>query len=337
MNEMKNTDRFTEKEWVELASSLSGENNNQQTDIVRQFMSEDEESTGKKWEALRNMSDEREINVDAAWNKVHNRLKETGTFIEQKEQRVIIMRRTFLKIAAAAVILLSLGALAIYLVNTGLSGKDITLATGNYEKNVRLDLPDGSTVYLNRNSELTYPESFRKAGRSVLLKGEAFFEIAPDRNNPFTVDAGQAKVKVTGTSFNVITNNQNLAVEVFVNTGQVVLSDNAGNQNLILDPGYIGTLDSKASEKKLNTDLNYMSWKTGRLGYNGQKLGIVFRDLKRVYNLDIIADDPQILNNPWTWTSPEDNMPQDIIIQLICTSFNLSYSKDGNVYHLAKK
>ena len=51
--------------------------------------------------------------------------------------------------------------------------------------------------------------------------------------------------------------------------------------------------------------------------------------------MDIVADDPDILENPWH--SPIDNLPQETIIRLICTSFNLSYTKDGNVYHLSKK
>ena len=51
--------------------------------------------------------------------------------------------------------------------------------------------------------------------------------------------------------------------------------------------------------------------------------------------MDIVADDPSILENPWH--SPIDNLPQETIIRLICTSFNLSYTKDGNVYHLSKK
>ena len=78
-----------------------------------------------------------------------------------------------------------------------------------------------------------------------------------------------------------------------------------------------------------------MSWNTGLLVYNGQKLDVVFNDLKKVYNMDIVADDPGILENKWT--SPIDNQPQDTIIRLICASFNLSYTKDGSIYHLAKK
>jgi ferric-dicitrate binding protein FerR (iron transport regulator) len=91
----------------------------------------------------------------------------------------------------------------------------------------------------------------------------------------------------------------------------------------------------KRSEKSVNNDPNYMSWNTGLLVYDGQTLDVVFRDLKRVYNMDIVADDPDIITN--TWTSPIDNQPQETIIRLICVSFNLSYTKDGSVYHLAKK
>ncbi len=337
MKEMNNTEGFTDKDWEELASSLSGENSNQQTDLIKQAASDENEDAVKQWKALRDMNDDREINVDAAWNKVHARLKETGNFNDKTIRGVVFIRNTFMKVAAVALILLGLGAAGLYIKNTGILNRKIFVATGNDEKNLRLDLPDGSIIYLNRNTELSYHSKPGKSSRNVKLDGEAYFEIASDPERPFIVDAGKAKVKVTGTSFNVITNNTIQAVEVFVNTGQVVLSDNTGDKSLVLDPGYIGTMDSNLSGKRINENPNYLSWKTGHLEYFGQKLGIVFKDLKRVYNMDIIADDPIILSNPWRWTSPEDNMPQDTIIRLICVSFNLSYSKDGNVYHLARK
>ena len=111
--------------------------------------------------------------------------------------------------------------------------------------------------------------------------------------------------------------------------------DNSGSQTLQLDPGYVGTMDSKTSGKIVNSNPNYLSWKTGYLYYTDRSLDVVFNDLKRVYNMDIVADDPYILENPWH--SPIDNSSQETIIHLICASFNLSYTKDGNVYHLSKK
>jgi ferric-dicitrate binding protein FerR (iron transport regulator) len=114
-----------------------------------------------------------------------------------------------------------------------------------------------------------------------------------------------------------------------------MLSNNTGNKNLLLEPGYVGTMDSKVSEKKINSNPNYLAWQTKKLEYNGQTLDIVFKDLKHVYNMDIVADDPAILNN--TWVTTIDNQSRETIIRLICGSFMLGYSKDGDVYHLVRK
>jgi len=331
---MKNTEKFTDKEWEELASILSGEKG-EQNDLLDRFMSEDQNNSGKRWKDLQNMNNREEIDVDKAWNNVHSRLMLNSIKTDISPVRISFMRTTLFRIAAAALILLSLGTAAIYMSNSGLLSKKITVLAGMDQKNILVSLPDGSKVYLNRNSLFSYKKNFGTHGRDVKLTGEAFFEITPDKSKPFIIDAGKAKVKVVGTTFNVITNNTNAAVEVFVKTGKVLVSDSTGSNTIQLDPGFIGTMNSKSSDKALNTNPNYLSWKTGYLDYNGQKLSIVFRDLKRVYNMNIVADDAQILDNPWH--SPIDNVDEETIIRIICTSFNLSYTKDGNVYHLSKK
>lgn len=334
MKEMKKIERFTDKEWEELASLLSDEKS-EQTDLLNRFMAEDTYNTGKQWKELKNMSSEKKINVDKAWNNVYSRLNEDGLKTNNGPARISFMRSTFMRVAAMAVILLTLGTTTVYLNYTGTFSKKITIATGNDQKNLLVALPDGSKIFLNRNSEFSYRANFGKHRRDVSLTGEAFFEISADASKPFIIDAGNAKVKVVGTSFNVITENSESAVEVYVKTGKVMLSDNSGSQSMILDPGFVGTMDSKISGKTINKNPNYMSWNTGLLVYSGQKLNVVFSDLKRVYNMDIVADDRSILENPWT--SPIDNQSQDTIIRMICTSFNLNYIKDGSVYHLAKK
>jgi transmembrane sensor len=331
---MKKIAEYSDREWEELASILSGEKG-EESDLLRRFVSEDSMDTEKSWKDLRNMSEEKEINVDKAWNNVYARIKESGTEEEIRKPGILMMRSIFLRVAAAALIVLSLGIATTYIVNPDIFSKKITVASGNDQKNILVSLPDGSRIFLNRNSELSYRSNFGGRGRNVSLRGEAFFEIAPDVSKPFTINAGDANVKVVGTSFNVITRNSEAAVEVFVKTGKVLLSNNSGSQSLALEPGYIGTVGEKASGKKINENPNYLSWNTGLLVYNGQKLNVVFSDLKRVYNMDIEVADPAILEN--TWTSPIDNQPQETIIRLICASFNLSYTMDGNVYRLVKK
>jgi transmembrane sensor len=253
----------------------------------------------------------------------------------EKTLKVSFMRSTLLRVAAVALILLSVGSAAYYLNDAGYLSKKISVIAGVDQKNVLVTLPDGSKIYLNRNSEFSYKSNFGKHGRNVSLTGEAFFDIAPDVTKPFIIDAGKAKVKVVGTTFNVITNNSQSAVEVFVKTGKVIVSDETGSKSIQLEPGYVGMMNSEKSDKKINDNPNYISWKTGYLDYDNQKLSVVFTDLKRVYNMNIVTDDTSILDYPWS--SPIVNVDEETIIQVICNTFNLNSTKDGDAYHLSKK
>jgi transmembrane sensor len=329
------TEQFTDREWEELASMLSDEKD-EHNGLLGRFNEGDSGNSARQWKNLRAMSDGREIDVDKAWNNVQSRLAENDLAEDTSaDLRIGFMRSTFFRAAAAAIILITISVAGYFLNDAGYLSRKNTVIAANDQKNVLVSLPDGSRIYLNRNSKFSYRNNFGKHGRNVALEGEAFFEIAPDTSKPFIIDAGKAMVKVVGTTFNVITSNKEESVEVFVTTGKVLLSDQSGSHSLMLNPGDVGTMSGATTEKNTNHNPNYISWKTGYLDYNGQKLSVVFKDLKRVYNMDIVADDPSILEYPWS--SPIDNVEEETIIRLICASFNLSYTKDGNVYHLTKK
>ena len=334
MKEMNTIGNYTDREWEELSSILSDEQKGN-NDLLSRFLAEDRHNTVKYWKELKEMNNDKEIDVDKAWNKLYSRLNENGLIRETPVIRKSFIGTTYFRVAAITLLLLGIGSGILFISDKGLISGKTTVATTDNQKNLQVTLPDGSNIFLNRNTKLSYRKDFSRHGRTVTLSGEAFFEIARDENNPFTVDAGKAIVKVLGTSFNVITSNSDSAVEVFVKSGQVEVTDNEEGSNLILDPGFIGRVYSERSEKSVNIDPNYMAWNTGLLVYDGQTLDIVFRDLKRVYNMDIVADDPEILSN--TWTSPIDNQSQETIIRMICASFILSYTKDGNIYHLSGK
>jgi transmembrane sensor len=334
MKKMNNTENFTDKDWIDLASFLSDEKE-EQTALLSRFMAEDSNNTVDQWKELKNMDSDMNINVDNAWDKVQARIKMDNLQSGNDSVKIRSLRITLVRIAAAAVILFSLGTLGLYLGTSGTFSRNIAFTTNNNEKNLLVSLPDGSKIMLNRNTELSYRANFGKQNRNVKLRGEAFFEITPDTLKPFIIDAGNAKVRVVGTSFNVKTNNTESGVEVYVKTGKVMLSDNSGSHSLVLNPEFVGRVDLNGSHKTVNKDPNYLGWKTEKLFYNGQRLEVVFNDLKRAYNMDVVVDDPNINDN--LWTSPIDTQSQDTIIRLICASFNLSYTKDGTIYHLREK
>lgn len=331
MKEMKKHEKIPDRDWDKLASILSGENDESAGEALA---GKDIAETEKNWKALREMKQNNYIDVDKAWNKVYARIAESEIGTE-KQAKVRTLDNRFLKIAATLLIIIGIGSLSVIFYNKASLSSIITVTASAEQRNVKADLPDGSTVYLNRNSKLSYKSNLGKGARNVTLTGEAFFEVAPDGRRPFTIDAGKASVRVVGTSFNVNTENDSSEVEVFVKTGKVLLSPTDGQNSLMLQPGDIGKTTSGSLDKSVNDDPNYLAWQTGMLVYKNEKLGIVFRDLKKVYDMNIVADDPSILQLPWT--SPIDYQAQDNIIRMICLSFGLSYSKDGNVYHLTER
>jgi transmembrane sensor len=217
------------------------------------------------------------------------------------------------------------------LFEVGTPGK-VTVASAADEKNIELLLADGSKIYLNRDSKLTYPKEFGRNNRKVSLRGEAFFDIAPDASRPFIIDAGKASVRVLGTSFNVMTDNGHNEVEVYVSSGKVMLSSTDGSRSVTLEPEYVGKVSEAASSQTLNTNVNYLSWHTELLVYDGERLEVVFEDLKRTFNIEIRAGDPAI--NDFRLTSPFEHQPQDTIIKLICTTFNLRSVREEDAYML---
>ena len=323
---MKTNDRIekmTEQEWAEAAAWLSGENS-PGDEAARALISEDPELM-KKWNDLGSASGSGDIDVDGAWEKLSSR-------IDREVPQVTAVRRslagTFMRIAAMIIIAVGLGWVVVRMA----AGDRVVITSSADQKNIEVNLPDGSRVYLNRNSRLTYSESPGRNHRRVSLKGEAFFDITRDPSRPFIIDAGKAKVRVLGTSFNVITDNGNNEVEVYVSTGKVMLTSSDGSRSLTLEPGYVGKLSDEAAVHELNTNANYLSWNTGMLTYDGERLESVFAGLKKTYNIDITVADPSI--NDLRLTSMFDNQPQDTIIQVICTTFNLRSVREGNSYSL---
>lgn len=323
MKKNKQTEQFNDRNWADAAAWLSGEKD-YSDEAGRHLVSEDGEIM-KKWNDLKYTNNDF-IDVDKAWERLNGR-------IEAAETPVINIRRfsffqTFARIAATVVIVVSVGWLLFEVATPG----KVTFASSSNEKNIELKLADGSTVYLNRDSKITYPKDFGRNNRKVSLRGEAFFDVAPDASRPFIIDAGKASVRVLGTSFNVMTDNGSNEVEVYVETGKVLLTSTDGSKSITLEPEYVGKVSDSGSSQSLNTNVNYLSWHTDLLVFDGERLEVVFEDLKRTFNIDIRAGDPAI--NDYRLTSPFEHQPHDTIIKLICTTFNLHSVGEEGTYTL---
>lgn len=327
---MNKTNKYTDRDWEEIASYLSGENKTK-SELVKSFLDSRGSEIENYWTMIDNNRVNDKINTDRAWNKLFTRLNDDN-LVREKTVHTPLWTQV-LRIAAVVIILAATTfTIRYFIINEG--SPDLTVvATSMSEKNRIINLPDGSIITLNRNSELNFPDNFDDDIRRVELRGEAFFEIKADPLKPFIVVAGNARVKVLGTSFNVITDNENSETEVFVESGRVMLYNSDGDSNITLEPGYIGTIDKSEPASRVNNNPNYMSWNTNILTYNGVRLEQVFYDLKRTHNISIEVTSDSILDNLIT-TEFRDNTAE-VIVQSICTSFNLGFEKKDGIYYLS--
>ena len=317
---------MTGQDWNDAAAWLSGEETGKEK--AARTLLEEEEGIMKQWSDINMAKPKENIDVDKAWNRVNSRIKEADN---KETVRSISFMPSLIRIAAMVIVVFGLG----WMLFEYAESDKVTVASAIDQKNIEVVLPDGSKAFLNRDSYLTYPESFGRNNRKVKLTGEAFFEITPNPDRPFTIDAGNARVRVLGTSFNVITDNGNHEVEVFVSTGTVMLTSNDGSRSLTLEPGYVGKLSGSRGDRSVNTNENYLSWTTETLNYDGERLEVVFSDLKRSYNINIVTSDPSI--NDFRLTTLFESQPHDTIVQVICTTFNLHSVKEGDTYTLSRR
>lgn len=174
--------------------------------------------------------------------------------------------------------------------------RSITVKTplgGQYQ----LILADGSKVWLNAGSEMSYTEGFGKADRRLSLQGEAYFEVAKNENIPFIVHVKGQEIRVLGTAFNVNAYSDESLVKTTLQEGSLVVSND--KQKFVLKPNQQAVLDKEAN-KMATRDVNavtVIAWKDGIFNFHGMSLEECLRIIARWYKLDVVYTEkiPSIL------------------------------------------
>ncbi|WP_353720261.1 FecR domain-containing protein [Dyadobacter sp. 676] len=162
-----------------------------------------------------------------------------------------------------------------------------TPAGGQYS----IVLPDGSRVWLNAKSSITFPNVFTGNERRVSIKGECYFEIQKERNKPFVVDVdGRQKVVVTGTHFNVSAYADEPEIRTTLLEGAVSVSHGA-EESLHLMPGEQAASGEGGLRKRTVDADEAVAWKNGFFQFRETSLAAIMRDIGRWYNVEV--DYPQ--------------------------------------------
>jgi len=264
----------TDKEIREVEEWLKADPGN--SEYLKQFE--------RVWDQLDVLEDYNSIDSDADWNIVRSRIG-----FDEKKGKVVNLFRSgnfpLIRVAAIIVVIFTIAGLAELQFNFISIGGTEMIAISTIDETEEITLHDGTKVFLNEHSEISYPERFKKK-REINLKGEAYFEVVPDSKKPFLVYPGNdLAVEVVGTSFNIVAKGEQNAVIVQVVSGEVSFYSLEDPENeIILAQNDEGIFTGSEIKKSINNDLNFLSWKTRILTFRNTPLDEVFRTLSHHYN-----------------------------------------------------
>ncbi len=170
----------------------------------------------------------------------------------------------------------------------------------------QVTLPDGTKVWLNAASSLTYPASFASLKeRRVILTGEGYFEVAPDKAVPFRVETPNQEIEVVGTHFNVNSYSDEPLEKTTLMEGAVKVTK--GNSSRLLKPGQEAAI--KESIHVVDVDVSAtLAWKNGEFVFNDEPLESIMRKVARWYDVEVVYDGVDIYEEYGGSVSRYDNV-----------------------------
>ncbi len=248
-------------------------------------------------------------------------------------------KRLVRKPVALGLLIMVMGGLGMWLLNQQEGYVEPNTIEIVAERGVRkqLTLPDGTTVWLNADSRIYYADNLSDGKtRSVRLEGEAYFDVAKDKNRPFIITTDKIAIKVLGTAFNVKAYPMDGKTETTLIRGSIELSVNERpNEKILMKPNEkVAITDNAAAETGKQTaagiapgitltigslskvkviDEEYIeetSWINDKLVFRNETLAELIPKLERWYNVNISVKDPKILSYRYTSTITEENIDQ---------------------------
>lgn len=288
-----------------------------------------------------------ESQADAAFHRHWAQMREMGYSdnVAPAFRRQVAIR-SMVQVGAAALVIFCLGWL-LWLTVYRDGTKEITT---EYGQRKRVELPDGSVVWLNVGSKLMYGVTFNVEDRKVTFHGEGYFEIKKDPSRPFVIDAGDATVKVLGTIFNLRAYKEEERVETSLIEGQVELTvTSSSSAPILLTPGKklsvfkdernLPELPDKLQEIELEnsevavlteirtadgeTEVNDVLWKENKLVFDGDNLDLIASKLQKWYSVEVSVADTAL--RKLKFSGIFEDMSLDAVLQTLTRTGTLQY------------
>jgi len=323
-----------------ISKVLAGEASDREKTILEAWINA---STGHRelyremqstWSLLEPPEVENIPSVEEEWKKLVNRLDSIA--FEQPSERLferlrkfIVYRRNLMRPAWALAVVIIVMAGLFLLRDRGTSNAYQEVVTLNGQKSTII-LADGSRVTLNSGSRLQFEKPFFGECRQVVLSGEAYFEVNPDKR-PFIVEAGNARMTVLGTEFNV--KFREGATSVIVKSGMVKVESELDNVNVILQKDQMSLLTPKGHpEEPRQVDAEHLlGWLRGKLVFEKTSLHDIVDELVRTFDVCILLQCDESAQQTLTATFDE-KVSIETVLSSICLAVGAGYRKENEEY-----
>jgi len=204
-----------------------------------------------------------------------------------------------------------------------------------YGKSFKLGLSDGTIVHVNSGSEIRFPIQFIKGfNRTVFLTGEAYFEVAENKKQPFIVSAANLNIRVLGTKFNVNAYPEDKTEEIVLVEGSVALYNKNSHYNptkcTILKPGFQAKHSIKTNQTKVENVLTevYTSWMNGELVFRNMSFENIAKKLERHYNVEIQIENKELSSQ--TFNASFGQEPLLKVLESLKENYGIAYKQEKN-------
>lgn len=342
----RKTDRF---EWL-LNKRMAGTASGSEKAELEQLIDEDERKRLVYTACMEGTPEDRrrtEMAFERHWDLLHKRGDAVDTKVPVRNG---VWRKVFWQVGAAAAVLFFLGWLVW---QAGYPGEASQFMT-EYGQRKKIVLPDGSTVWLNGGSKLTYDKGFNDNNRKVTLRGEGYFDVKKDEAHPFVIDVGGATVNVLGTVFNLRAYEEEELVETSLIEGKIALTLESAEAPIILTPGKklsvyknknrmpeipdqlelfplenseVAVLtDAKTAEGE--TNVNDALWKDNKLVFDGDHLDMIASKLQKWYGVQVAIADTTL--KALKFSGVFQDMSVDEVLQTLAQTGGVRYRIDEN-------
>jgi ferric-dicitrate binding protein FerR (iron transport regulator) len=268
-----------------------------------------------------------------------NHTKESKILTNQKKK---FFELNFVRVAAAVALLIVFTGIGFQLGNGHNFGQlaDVKVEAP-FGSKTKMYLPDGTLVWLNAGSTLSYNQDFGVDNRKIELVGEGYFGVTKSKNLPFDVKTNEMTVRVLGTKFNFRNYVDEDEASVTLIEGKVQLNNNIKNPNkgFVLIPNQQAVFDKTNKNITVNkVKAVYSSdWTRGLISFDEEKLANIVRELERLYNVQITIADDSLLNYRFYGNFTRTEQSIEDVLNVLASTDKLRFEQNGKEITLRLK